>query len=607
MRNDLEAPVEPSRRVRWLLVLLVLGLTLVAYLPAFEAGFVNWDDDVYILTNTLIRELSAEGIFRMFSEPYYGQYQPLVLLSFALDYRFAGLDPTWYHTVNVLLHVANTALVLVLIRALSGRFDVAVIAAAIFGMHPLHVESVAWVTERKDLLYGFFYLASIIAYVTYIRRSNKWLYAIALGLFLLSLLSKAQAVTLVLTLPLIDWLLYRHRDLRWREIVLEKIPFLVAALAFGSLALVAQGAAGGLAMGVPLTFVDRVVYGSYNLVHHVARLFVPVRLSAVYPNPTQEGGFSALETLLYPVLVLVLISLAAWSVTRMKGGGAGVRRGVAFGLGFVLVNVLPMLQLVPAGTAMMNDRFAYIPSIGFCYLVGVGLGGLRDARPRLAAPLAVAACVYVLALGTATWERTRVWRDGLSLWNDVLAKYPDKALAYNNRGMALAEQGRLAEAIEDYDRAISLEPDYVRALNNRGSARLVQGDHEAAIRDFNQALRLDPAYAESYYNRGLALDYLGDKEGAIRDYGAAIDLKPDFADAYYGRGGARANVGDLGGAVEDFSAALEIDQDHARAYLRRGVVRDVLGDVAGACLDWRAAADRGSEEAANRLGGCRDP
>ncbi len=607
MGNDLVVPVEPSRRVRWLLVLLVLGLTLVAYLPALKAGFVNWDDDVYLLTNTLIRELSAEGILHIFSQPYYGQYQPLVLLSFAFDYHFAGLDPTWYHTVNVLLHVANTGLVLVLVRALSGRFNVAVMAAAIFGVHPLHVESVAWVTERKDLLYGFFYLASLIAYVNYIKRSKKWLYAIALALFLLSLLSKAQAVTLVLTLPLVDWLLYRHRDMGWRWIALEKTPFFVGALAFGSLALVVQGAAGGLAMAEPIGLADRVVYGSYNLVHHLMRLFVPVRLSAIYPNPTQEGGFSALEMLLYPSLVLILIWLTQRSLRHTQGGEASVRRGVVFGLGFVVVNVLPMLQFIPAGTAMMNDRFAYISSIGFCYLVGVGLGGLRDARPRLAAPLAIAASAYLVVLGFATWERTLVWRDGLSLWNDVLAKYPDKALAYNNRGLALAEQSRLAEAIEDYDRAIFLEPDYVKAFNNRGSAKLLRGDHEAAIRDFNQALRLDPAYAESYYNRGLALDYLGDTEGAIRDYGEAIELKPGFADAYYSRGGARANAGDLRGALEDFSATLEIAPDHARAYLRRGVVRGVLGDASGACSDWRAAAERGSDEAASRLVGCRDP
>ncbi|MEJ2342250.1 MAG: hypothetical protein P8Y10_08605 [Gemmatimonadales bacterium] len=373
-------PVEPSRRVRWLLVLLVLGLTLVAYLPALKAGFVNWDDDVYLLTNTLIRELSAEGILHIFSQPYYGQYQPLVLLSFAFDYHFAGLDPAWYHTVNVLLHVANTGLVLVLVRALSGRFDVAVMAAAIFGVHPLHVESVAWVTERKDLLYGFFYLASLIAYVNYIKRHKRWLYAIALALFLLSLLSKAQAVTLVLTLPLVDWLLYRHRDLGWRWIALEKIPFFVSALAFGSLALVVQGAAGGLAMAEPIGLADRVVYGSYNLVHHLMRLFAPVRLSAIYPNPTQEGGFSALEMLLYPSLVLILIWLAQRSLRHTQGGEGSVRRGVAFGLGLVVVNVLPMLQFIPAGTAMMNDRFAYISSIGFCYLVGVGLGGLRRSR-----------------------------------------------------------------------------------------------------------------------------------------------------------------------------------------------------------------------------------
>jgi len=583
-----------SREVRPLLVLLVLGVTLAAYLPAFKAGFVNWDDDVYVLANTLIRELSAEGVLGLFSRPYYGQYQPLVHLSFAIDYHFAGLDPAWFHAVNVLLHVANTALVLVLIHGLTGRFNVAVLAAAIFGVHPLHVESVAWVTERKDLLYGFFFLASLFAYVTYIKRHKKWLYAAALVLFLLSLLSKAQAVTLVLTLPLVDWLL--NRDLRSRPIILEKIPFLVGTLGFGVLALVAQGAAGGLAMEVPLTPVDRFVYGSYNLVHHLARLLFPVRLSAIYPNPTQAGGFSGLGTLLYPLLVLGLIALAAWSMRRTKK--------VAFGFGFVLVTVLPVLQFIPAGTAMMNDRFAYIPMVGFCYLVGVGFATLRDGRPRLAGPLTVATSAYVLALGVATWEQTLVWRSGLSLWDDVLAKYPGTALAHNNRGVLLAEQGRLSEAIEDYDQAIAVEPDYAKAFNNRGSAKLLEGDHEAAIRDFNQAIRLDAGYPEGYYNRGLALDYLGDRAGAIRDYDAAIGLDPDFADAYYSRGAARANAGDLRGAVEDFSAAVESTPDHAKAYLRRGVVRSALGDLAGACSDWRAAAERGSDEALRRLDGC---
>jgi tetratricopeptide (TPR) repeat protein len=571
---------------------LALAITLVVFLPAMQNDFVNWDDDRYVLNSRVIKDLSPENIRIFFTEYHHGLYQPLTLLSLAIDHAIGGPGPFLYHLVNVILHLFNTGLVFLLIYLLAGHLHVAFIAALLFGIHTLHVESVAWVTERKDVLYAAFFLSSLIAYLRYVTNGKGRYFALALLLFLLSLLSKAQAVSLAFTLFILDF--WFSRPLRDKKVLLEKLPFLALSLLFGVLALHAQSSVGALseASGTPLS--DRIAFASFGLSQYVIKLLAPFRLAAIYPYPNWAGEAFPPQMWIYPALVVAVLAGVAFSLRSSKV--------LAVGAAFFLVNIGLMLQVVPAGTAFMADRFTYVPSVGFVFLVGMGYHHLTQRIPRLLRPLQLGLTGYVILLGGLTFQRVQVWNDSLSLWNDVLEKFPSTKYALNNRGVALLAVGDTKGAIRDFERAIEIDPEYSKPFENRGGARLSQGDYPGAIEDFTQAIRLTPeGAATAFYNRGLAHDYLGNPVLAIEDYDEAIRLDPDLATAYYSRGSARGNIGDLAGAVDDFGRAAQLDSADPRPILNRGVVWLTVGDTVSACRDWDVAAKLGSAAADERL------
>lgn len=520
----------------------VLAGVFVSFLPALQAGFV-WDDADYVRTNETIRSLDADRILSFFAAPQQGNYHPLTILSLAIDYALGGLDPFGYHLVNVLLHVANTLLVHRLVSSLSRREDVALTAAAFWGIHPLRVESVAWVSGRKDLLYTAFFVISLLLYRRYSgRASSPSAYFASLGAYVLSLLSKGMAVSLALVLPLSDFL--DRRRLAARS-VLDKLPFLALALAFGWIALVAQQGAGGLKEPRPLA--DRLAVAAYGSVAYLGKTALPVELSAFYPYPGPPGDPLPLSYRLAPVAVLALAAAVALSLRRT--------RKIAFGLGFYLANVAFVLQVVPVGAAVMADRYTYLSSVGLAFLAGEGLARARDALAAAGRVRRLGAVALLLAglavLGTLTWQRCGVWRDNLSLWNDVLSKHPDSAIAYNNRGNARADLGDRLGAARDYEQAIRLQPDFVLALYNQAYLAGEEGDFARAAEGFSRVLELAPEMLPARVNRADAYVRLGRPEDAIRDYDRVLAVEPGWAPAYAGRARAWADLGEQARAVED--------------------------------------------------------
>jgi tetratricopeptide (TPR) repeat protein len=569
---------------------IAVGVAVVAYTPALSNGFVNWDDDAYVISNLIIRELSLANLWDMFSRPHFGLYQPITLLSLALDFQVGETSPFWYHLVNVLIHGANAGLVYLLIHSLISRRGVSLITAVLFALHPLHVESVAWVTERKDVLYSLFFFASLISYVRYASGGRRTLYYVALSLFLLSLLSKVQAVSLSVTLIAADFAL--GRSLRDGRVWLEKTPFLALSLVFGIVGLLAVRAAGASPGQTSDGIMIQSVYATYAFAQYVVRLVMPLGLSAVYPYPVRADGGLPFGLWLYPLLLFGVAVAFMYSVRRS--------RIVAFGIAFFIINIALVLQVTPVGTAFMADRFSYVPSVGAFLIVGVGYQAVTNRFSGARWPARGVLAAYALALSILTFQRSLVWRDSLSLWNDVLSKFPSVPVAYNNRGAARAEQGGFAAAMLDYDKAIQLKPDYAKAYNNRGSAKISMGQYEDAIAELDEAIRLEPDYASAYYNRGLANDYLGDTEAAISDYDRAIELNPDFVDAFYSRAGALGNVGQLDRALRDYDRAIELNPRWAKAYANRGTLKRALGDLRGACLDWQTAGALGEGSATER-------
>ncbi|HEY3155933.1 MAG TPA: tetratricopeptide repeat protein [Candidatus Eisenbacteria bacterium] len=608
----------------WLLWLgAILVLTFVVYIPCLDNDFV-WDDDLYVSENPLVTHPNAHALL---TTPLGGNYHPLTIASLALNYRISGLETASYHWLNLLFHLANTALVFLFIRQLSkGRFWTTVVTSLFFGIHPMHVESVAWISGRKDVLYGFFYLIGLIAYLSYVdRRQRLWL-GVALTAFVMSVASKPAAAVFPLALFAIDYV--RNRPFK-PSVALEKVPFLAVALVDGILTLNAQQGVGSVT-NIWNPF-QKVLFAAYGLVMYVVKLFVPVHLSAIYPYPSPATGPGP-EYYATFVVAVVLLPVVLYLSRR--------HRPVQFGLAFYFINIILVLQLMTVGAAVMADRYTYLSYVGLLFAFAwwldasadPGRAGLR-VKPMLAAIFLVLLPVSLYQ----TWKRADVWRNAGTLWSDAIQKYPgqiadayinrgnyyyrhekrfDAALAdfnqalalnsrssviWNGRGNALAALGGYDSALVSYDRAIALNPRWAEARNNRGAAKLRKGDVAGSVADFSRAIELNATGRQAYANRAIAYVEMREYEGAISDCRRAIELDPKSPDTYiqFGTiGFAEEQLNRHRMAISDFDEAIRLtprgEPRLGAYYLYRSYARSALGDRSNALSDAREAQRLGT-------------
>ncbi len=628
-------PVPVRRHTRWVLVALVILVTGLAYSNSLKNGFVNWDDDLYVYTNEDIRRLDGHSMREFFTGYFVKMYAPVTMISYALDYQIGGLNATAYHSTNLILHLLNVALVFYLIFLLTGRTASAVIVSLFFGIHPLHVESVAWISERKDLLYSFFYLSGLITYLHYCNRNRQRRYYIfTIILFALSLLSKSAAVTFPLALLLVDF--YKGKKLTIRG-NLDKVPFFLLAVGFGILSLLSQQVIGENPDYVAgYTIGDRFFLGAYAFAFYLVRSVFPSGLAALHPMPAKPSGILPLH---YYLSVFSIIGFSWLLVKTFRSKiDEGLRKDVVFGLLFFLFTIALML-FIPVGEAVVAERYTYLPYIGIFMILGrlyLYCSEKKNSPVRGLRHYCTAAVVIAAVLFTGiTYDRNRVWKDTLSLFSDVIAKNPDAGLAYNNRGNIRLEQKDFKGAMEDFNKAIELK--YEDAYNNRGILKNRLGEYKSALEDFNRAalhVKLDKA--KVYYNRGIAKLNLDDFRGAEEDFGEAIRMSPKYSSAYSNRGLVRSEkLSDLAGAIKDFDKAilldpadpyplynrgnallrsgrleealadydrvLQIEPRFAAAYFNKGVVLLKRKEMEGACSNWNQASDLGAESAAELI------
>lgn len=541
------------------LALITIG-ALAAFSPALKAGFTNWDDDQLVVYNPVIRGFTGYNLKAIFGYAYCGTYIPLTLLSFAVDYKLYGSKPAGYHFTNILFHVLSALLAFGLFFMLTRNPAVAFIVGILFAVHPLRVESVAWVTERKDVLFVFFYLLTLISYVRYIRKPSRVFYGLSLFVFLLSGLAKGAALSLPLVLFLIDWL--KNRSQTWPRI-LEKLPFICAAFVFGLLAVLAQRTL----QSASVPFVQRFFTANWVAVFYLTKTLFPFHLSALYPYPAGYPQTLPIAFLLAPIPVAALAFFSGYSIPFTKK--------FVFGLLFFLITLLPVGQLVTvAGPEIAANRYTYLPLIGIFYLAGVGGVWLwRKIRSATAFRfiLAGAGCVLILGLIWLTWGRTRTWRDSITLWTDVLMKNPRIPEAYNNRGAVYAVLRQYDRALADYDHALAVSPNFSRALNNRGTLYQRMGYFIKARADFDRAVDLDPANADLRYNRGNLYMAMENYDLAIRDYTAAATLQPKNLEAWNNRGNAYCRAGEYDLGLADYDRVITADPEYLEAYHNRAV------------------------------------
>jgi Flp pilus assembly protein TadD len=629
-----EAGRHPGRtRIRRsLLAASVAVLTFVVYLPALQNGFV-WDDVQYITGNSFIRSLNGNLFRSAFLEFQADNWHPLTWLSHALDYSLWGVNPLGHHLTSIVLHALNTMLVVLLVMQLVEAYQrhrtggstsgglpddrIALIAGGIsgllFGLHPVHVESVAWVSERKDLLCALFFFLSIMTYAaaTEKRTANDGYnaagprsiftdkrYFLALGLFILSLLSKPMAVTLPVVLLLLDWFPYgriRSSKMLWTA-AMEKLPFFALSLATSVLAVLAQKGGGAMAMMQPVPFAARLLVGARSLIAYLGKMLVPLNLVPYYPYPDQVPPFSP-EYLASIALIIVITLFCALISKRQK-----VFLSV---WGYFVVTLLPVLGIVQVGTQAMADRYLYLPSIGPFFLLGLAAAVLwerfraslhgRGTRIRIAAG-AVAAAALFAPMSYATIEQIGIWRDNTVLWTYVIAKgspdfaeSPRSAMAHNNLGLAYASQGRWDLAATEFRTAVRLKPDYVEPRYNLGIAYARQGRLDSAIAEYHEALRLKPDSAGAHNNLGIAYASQGRLDEAIAEFRTTAQLKPEDAGPHSNLGLAYAAQGRWSEATAEFRTAARLTPDDARPHYDLGNVYASQGLWDQAIAEYRTA------------------
>lgn len=548
----------------WLVpVLFIAVVTWFALSPVLENDFTNLDDPKYVVDNALLTPLTQERVTHFFKEFYFSNYHPLTMVSYMVDYNKVGKEPERYHRVNLVLHTLNTVLVFLFVFLLVGRIEVAAIVSLFFGIHPMHIESVAWISERKDVLYAFFFLLALISYVRYAQKGGKSipLYLLVVVFFGLSLLSKAAAVVLPVILLLLDWYMKRPFN---RKALLEKLPLFVLSLLFGILAVKAQQAGAAIAEWQTFSFPQRMMFACYGITMYISKMFAPVAQSHLYPYPTLVGTGLRLPYVFYvsPFVVLAIVAAVWWSLRKT--------RVIAFGFLFFLVGLSLVLQIVSVGEAVMAERYTYVPYIGLFFIIGMGFAWLWD-RQR---PVAVGVGVFLLGVAVAfsyqSHARCKVWKNSETLWTDFIVSHPRHYKGYHLRGSHRARQGRFDEAFADFNMAIQVQPNRAEPYGSRANIYGLRGEFENAMADYNKAIELDTSLTNAYLNRGVTYSMFGDFERAINDYARAIQLDPGNPAAYVNRARAYIELGQADKAVEDCNRVLAANPLDAEALLCRG-------------------------------------
>lgn len=576
-----------SRAPALIVALALMATTLVVYWPVLGHGFV-YDDAGYILANARLQDgLTLDNVRWALTTNYESLWQPLVWISYMVDVSLGGMKPTVFHLTNLLLHAAATLLLFLFLNRATGRVWRSAFVAALFALHPLRVESVAWVTERKDVLSGFFWMAAILAYVFYKERPRIRRYLMVAAAFALGLMSKAMVVTLPFALLLLDYWPLRRDTVSWKRRIVEKVPLFVMAAIASAITYMVNLQTGTLRQ-MPLPI--RIETALISYAGYLRKTLWPNGLAAHYPHPNT----------LFPSTWVIAAGLALAAVSAPAIVLARSNRYLVTGWLWYLGTLLPVIGLVQVGTAvLMADRFTYVPLVGVSIMAAWGIPDLLGSnRSRsLATGLAVAAGIVVAASAVAARIQVGYWKDEFTLWQRALDVTHHNARAFYNLGHAFQEQGNLDEAAALYREAIKIDPNYFEAHNNLGNILHRQGRYDEAIEAYEQVLRIRHEDAEAENNIGAALQMQGKIEEAAAHYAKAVKIKPDYAEAHNNLGIVLAARGRTDEAIREYEKAIRLKPDYASAHGDLAVIFYNRGDHERAWKELRLCQKYGGSPA----------
>lgn len=559
--------------------LLVYVFIVVAVFAAYwqlpKNDFISFDDDIYVTHNPHIKEgFTFKSIKWAFTTFHAFNWHPVTWLSHMMDYKLFGKNASMHHFMNLFYHILNSILVFVIFRAVTKDIWPSAIVAILFAVHPLHVESVAWISERKDVLSTFFGLWALGIYFLYAKKQKIRYYLAVILMYALGLMAKPMLVTLPILLLLFDfWPLQRVAIAAYGNptncfvnrkslgfLVLEKIPFFALSAASSIITVIAQKEGGIVKSIQEFPIYLRLANAFVSYIRYICKMILPVNLSFYYPYQKDLNVWIVMGAL----ILIIILSVAALKTVKNKPFFFA-------GWFWYLITLLPVIGLIQVGTQSMADRYTYVPMIGLFIIAAWGGKKILDSiHQRNLKAFAALWSILITGLMLITWKQVRYWQNDIRLFSHAVAVTAENPRSNYHLGLALEREGDIEKAIEHYKEAIRIAPDFLRARNSMGNALSKQGKYEEALRHYIYALNLKKKYADGHFNLGFALMNLGKNDEAIKQYHKAIEINKNHADAHYNLGKILSQRKKYKESLKHFMEVVRINPRDAEAYNNMG-------------------------------------
>jgi tetratricopeptide (TPR) repeat protein len=570
----------------------LVAATLAAYEPIRHNDFVNYDDRLYITENPNVNKgLTVDSVVRAFTKPYALNWHPVTWLSHIVDCEIYGLNPVGHHITSVVIHTVNSVLLFWVLWRMTKATWASGFVAAVFALHPVHVESVAWAAERKDVLSGLFWILTMLAYVRYAERPNLKRYSLVLLAFAMGLMSKPIAVTLPFVLLLLDWWPLERIGVSGgqsppytssaKQILIEKVPLFAMSAVSSVITLIAQRSGGAVIALEKIPLGYRIANMFFSYIRYIGKTLWPDRLAVLYPHPhINPSGVTAIIC----ALLFVLITVFSIDIGRR-------RKYIAAGWLWFLGALVPVIGLVQVGSQGIADRYMYLPMTGLLIIVAWGVKDFVAHRPRWRIASAVSAGVILLSAIMLTRTQVRYWRNSITLFEHTLEVTENNAGAETMYGGALTDAGRYDEALLHLSNAVRINPLLPEARNSIGKVLINQGRFAEGIECFKELIRMKQDYAEGYYNLGTALGIQGKYDEAIKNFARAIELNPEYPDAQKRMGTALLAAGRPKEAIEYLQKSLRINPYETVVYVSISIAYIKTGNYEQAFENWAKAEE----------------